>query len=362
MSDNSSGEKSFEPTPQRLAEARRKGDVPRSTDVTAAAVYLGFLGVVVSIGAFAVERAASVLMVFLSHPDRLMGQILGPGGPKLMGVILAEALWAMAPFFAIPITAVVVSLVGQRAVTFSLEKIQPKLSKLSVIKNAQQKFGPTGLVEFLKSLVKLLAIATALAIYLKGDLEKIVGSARSEAHITGTIMMDSLEVLLMVTCAIAVTVGAADIFWQRFDHARKLKMSYQDLKEETKRSEGDPYIKAQRRQRAQSIATNRMLLDVPKADVIIVNPTHYSVALQWERSKGSAPVCIAKGEDEIALRIREIAETASIPIHRDAPTARALHGSVEIGQEIPPDHYRAVAAAIRFADQMRRNARERGDA
>ena len=105
---------------------------------------------------------------------------------------------------------------------------------------------------------------------------------------------------------------------------------------------------------------NRMLLDVPKADVVIVNPTHYAVALKWSRAKGSAPVCVAKGEDEVALRIREVAETARIPIHSDAPTARALHAAVEIGREIRPEHYRAVAAAVRFADRMRASARARG--
>lgn len=119
-------------------------------------------------------------------------------------------------------------------------------------------------------------------------------------------------------------------------------------------------MKGQRRARAQEIATNRMLLDVPKADVVIVNPTHYAVALKWSRSKGSAPVCVAKGVDEVALRIRAVAETARIPVHSDAPTARALHATVEIGREIAPEQYRAVAAAIRFADRMRRAARSRG--
>ncbi len=362
MSDASSGggEKTFDPTPQKLAEARRKGNIPRSQDVTAAAVYLGFFAVVLSVGAFAMQHAASVLMIFLSSPDRLTGRILGPGGPGLMASIMGEALWALAPFFAVPIVAVIVSLVGQQAVTVSGEKLVPKVSKLSILKNAQNKYGPTGLMEFAKSFVKLVAIASTLGIYLAGDLDRMIGAAQSDAKITGALMMQSLVVLLGITCIISVAIAGIDLVWQRFDHARKLKMSYQDLKEESKEAEGDPYIKAQRRQRAQSIATNRMLLDVPKADVIIVNPTHYSVALQWTREKGSAPKCVAKGENEIALRIREIAGSAEIPIHSDPPTARALHATVELGQEIPPQHYRAVAAAIRFADKLRADARARG--
>ncbi|MEM8569734.1 MAG: flagellar type III secretion system protein FlhB [Pseudomonadota bacterium] len=358
--EQTSGEKTFEPTPQRLEEARKKGDIPKSQDVTAAAVYLALLGVVTWLGGLAVERAASSLTVFVARPDEMVGLILGPGGSKLIGSILLEALWALGPFFLIPITAVVVSLVAQRAVVFAGDKIKPKLSKISPISNAKQKFGPTGLVEFLKQFVKLMAIGLTLAVFLNGDLDRMIGAARSEARITGTLMLDSLKILLGAVCVLAVVIAAIDIFWQQYDHHRKLRMSFQDIKEELKRSEGDPHMKQQRRQRAQSIATNRMLLDVPKADVIIVNPTHFAVALKWSRAKGSAPACVAKGENEIAVRIREIAETAKIPIHRDPPTARALFATVEIGAEISPDQYRAVAAAIRFADHARHSARARG--
>jgi flagellar biosynthesis protein FlhB len=356
----SGGEKVFDPTPQKLAEARKKGDIPRSTDVTAAATYLALLAVVGTVGAFALQHAASVLMVFIAQPDRLAGRILGPGGPGLSGAIITEALWALAPIFLVPIVAVLASLFAQQAVTFSGDKIQPKLSRLSMLKNAQNKFGPTGIVEFLKAAVKLAAIAAALFLYLSRDLDRMIGAATAEPQVVGSLMIQSLVVLLTITCVIAVTIAGIDIVWQRFDHARKLRMSYQDLKEEHKQSEGDPHMKAQRRSRAEAIATNRMLLDVPKADVVIVNPTHYAVALKWSRARGTAPVCVAKGEGEVALKIREIAETARIPIHSDPPTARALHATVAIGREIAPEHYRAVAAAIRFADRMRKAARARG--
>jgi flagellar biosynthetic protein FlhB len=273
---------------------------------------------------------------------------------------MAEALWALAPFFLVPIAAVLVSLFAQQAITFSGDKLAPKMSRISILSNAKQKFGPTGLVEFGKSAVKLTAIGTALFFYLAGGLDEFIGAATADPKVLGAMMMQSLTVLLTITCLIAVTIAGIDVVWQRFDHARKLRMSFQDMKEEHKQSEGDPHVKAQRRQRAQEIANNRMLLEVPKADVIIVNPTHYAVALKWSRTKGSAPECVAKGEDEIALKIREIANTAGIPIHSDPPTARALHASVEIGREIRPEHYRAVAAAIRFADRMRKLARARG--
>jgi len=358
--EDTGGEKSFDPTPQRFAEARKRGDIAKSNDVAVAATYLGLLAAALAGGAWAVDRAAAALMIFVSQPDRLEGLVLGPGGARLLGAILGEALIAMAPFFLVPIAAVLVSLFAQQAIIFATEKLQPKASRLSIIANAKQKFGPTGLVEFAKTTVKLGAVATALFFYLSQDLDRMIGAAQAEAKVVGALMMESFVVLLAITAMIAVAIGGIDIVWQRFDHARKLKMSFQELKEETRQSEGDPHMKAQRRSRAEAIATNRMLLDVPKADVVIVNPTHYAVALKWSRNRGTAPVCVAKGEGEVALRMREIAAKADVPLHSDPPTARALHATVEIGREIRPEHYRAVAAAIRFSDRMRQAARARG--
>jgi len=134
-------------------------------------------------------------------------------------------------------------------------------------------------------------------------------------------------------------------------------MSYQDIKDEHKNSEGDPHTKQQRQRRGQEIATNRMLLDVPDADVIIVNPTHFAVALKWEKQPGTAPECVAKGTDEVAAKIREVAATNGVPIHRDAGTARAIYATVEIGQEIEVKHYKAVAAAINFAETIRKKSK-----
>jgi flagellar biosynthesis protein FlhB len=175
--EGGSGEKVFDPTPQRLAEARRKGDIARSTDVTAAATYLGLLAVVATVGAFALSQAASVLMIFVAQPDRLEGKLLGPGGPALSAAILGEALGALAPLFLVPIGAVLVSLFAQQAITFSGEKLQPKLSRLSLLGNARKRFGPSGLVEFAKAATKLASVAVALFLYLARDLDRMIGAA-----------------------------------------------------------------------------------------------------------------------------------------------------------------------------------------
>lgn len=361
MSEGSdSGEKVFDPTPQKLAEARKKGDIPRSNDVTAAATYIALLAVIVTVGGVSIRRAASDLMALIAEPDRLAGQFLGPGGPGLSARLIGDVMVALLPLFLMPILAVLVSLFAQQALVFSGEKLMPKMSRISLLSNAKNKFGPTGLVEFAKSFVKLMAISVALFLYLSRDVDEMIGTAMAEAHVLAALMMETLATLLTIVVLIVVPIAAVDFVWQRFDHSRKLRMSLQDMKDENRHSDGDPHAKAQRRQRGQEIAMNRMLLDVPKADVVIVNPTHYAVALKWSRAKGSAPVCVAKGEDEVALRIREVATTAGIPIHSDPPTARALNATVEIGREIRPEHYRAVAAAVRFADRMRQAAKARG--
>jgi len=149
---------------------------------------------------------------------------------------------------------------------------------------------------------------------------------------------------MILVFLIAAAIGVLDFLWQYAEHIRRNRMSRKDMTDEAKESEGDPHMKHQRRQKAVELAMNKMLAQVPEADVIIVNPEHYAVALKWSREPGAAPVCVAKGVDEIAARIREIAGESGIPLYRDPPLARALHAMVDIGQEILPQHYKAVAA------------------
>lgn len=347
------GEKSHEPTPKKLEDARKKGDIAKSMDISATAAYAGLTVALLAGGAGAMTAFGNNLLPFIGYPDLYIGRILATNGDVLAAPILTAAMIALSPIFALPFILVLVSLVAQRAFVWTPDKIVPKLSRLSMLQNAGQKFGPTGLVQFLKNTVKMLAYAIALVLVLRSNSDAMITALSSTKQDVVALMGDIILQLLIVTTCIATIIGLGDLLWQRFDHARKLRMSFQDLKDENKASEGDPHMKNQRRQRAHDIATNRMLNDVPEADVIIVNPTHFAVALKWSRKRFDAPICVAKGQDEIAARIREIAAVNNIPIHSDPPAARLLHATLEIGEEIHPDHYASVAAAIRFADQMR---------
>lgn len=357
--EDTGGEKTFDPTPSRLEEARRKGDIAKSTDISAASAYLGLLMVCLGFGAALVETAGGALMAFLSDAD-LLSDMAFSGDARVIARLGTAVALAALPLVGLPFALVLASLLAQRVFVVVPDKLQPKLSRISPLSGIRNKFGLTGLMEFAKALVKLVAIAAVAGIYLSKQSEMLAGLSATEPAMVAGALGHVLVALLAVICAIAVSIGLLDLVWQHANHRRKLRMTLQDIKEETKRSEGDPHTKSQRQSRAREIATNRMLLDVPKADVVIVNPVHVAVALRWSREKGSAPVCVAKGKDEVARKIRDAAATAGVPIQRDPPTARAIHATVKIGRQIRPEHYRAVAAALRFAEEMRRKVQEQG--
>ena len=358
--DASGGEKTHDPTQKKLEDARKKGDIAKSTELAVTASYLALFIAFFAIGGQALQSSGAGLSVFLEQPDRLTGQILGPGGGLLSARLVWASVGSLSPLFIVPLAGALLAFVAQRAFVFSLEKLQPKLSRVSPIATAKQKFGPTGLVEFAKSTAKLIAISLIAGVLLWVEISAIVGSARATPAALSVTMSAMFMRLFTGILVVSAAIAFIDFAWQRFDHMRKLRMSFQDIKDENKEVEGDPHLKNRRRQRAVEISKNQMLADVPEADVVIVNPTHVSVALKWSRAKGTAPVCVAKGVDHVALQIREIADRSGVPLHRDVPTARALYDLVEIGDEIPPEQYKAVAAAIRFAEDMRRKARARG--
>ncbi|NVO56823.1 flagellar biosynthesis protein FlhB [Rhodobacteraceae bacterium B1Z28] len=350
-------DKSFDPTPQKLQKARDKGEVAKSNDLSVVAGYTGLLITLLTAGQYTAEHLGALFVVLLDQSDEVAHLVsTGPAAAPIAGM-LKGALIPVALMFALPAAAVLLSLIAQRALIFAPSKLKPKLSRISIPSNAKNKFGRGGLFEFAKSFVKLVIYGTCLALFLRANLTEILSASAAPAQSSILLMMNLLFRFLFIVIAIALAIGIVDYLWQYAEHIRKNRMSRKEIQDETKDAEGDPHVKQQRRQRAQEIATNQMMADVPDADVVIVNPTHFAVALRWSRATGTAPVCVAKGVDEIAAAIRSAAGQAGVPIHSDPPTARALHASVEIGQEIAEEHYRPVAAAIRFAEAMRKRAK-----
>ena len=350
-------EKTHEATPRRLERAREQGDVPRSQDAQTFAAYVGLAGAMGLGAGWAAVGLGEALMAPLAHPVDMAALMLGGGAQELLPAWGWRILLHALPFVAAPALIILALLIAQRAVVAAPDKLVPKLSRLSPVENAKQKYGPTGLVEFLKSFVKLVAVSVILGLVILEEIDRLPGYVGLAPGALGPLLSAQFWALMTGLLVLTAALGFADLLWQQAEHLRRNRMSHQDIKEEGKQAEGDPHMKAERRERARAMANNRMLQDVPEADVVIANPTHVAIALSWDRAPGTAPVCRAKGQDALALRIREIAEAAGVPVHHDPPTARALHAMVEVGCEVPPEHYRAVAAAILFADRMAEKAR-----
>ncbi len=350
------GEKSHDATQKKLDDARKKGEVARSNEVNVALSYFGVWLLFAVFGGASISNLGVTLQGGLQSafsPDQSL--LFSPGlfAPLLLGAGGLVALMA-----AVPATLIVLALLSQRTLLFTTSKLQPKLSRVSVLKNAQNKFGRGGLFEFAKSFVKLIVFSLCLAVFLQINFDIIVGSAAAGDRGAILVLFDLMKSFLSLAVLIAASIAVIDYGWQIAEHQRKNRMSHKELRDESKESEGDPHLKQARRMRAQEVAMNQMMGDVPTADVVIVNPTHYAVALKWEGSRTAAPVCVAKGVDEVALQIKAIAKDSQVAVHSDPPTARAIFAVVEIGQEISPEHYAAVAVAIRFAETLRQGSKK----
>lgn len=354
--EEDSAEKPFEPTQRKLDEARRKGEIAKSADLFVASAYAGFFLTGLALGGQMLINAGSTLQAFLDRADVMAETGFGGSHQKLWASAAADLIPALLPWFVVPIVCVILMIVAQRAFTFTPSKLAFKFNRLSPISNAKNKYGRSGLFEFAKSFVKLTVYAICLALFLSFRLSDVSGAALLSATQAVAVMFELILQFVLLVLLIATAIGGIDYLWQKSDFLRRNRMSLKEMRDEAKESEGDPHLKQERRQRAQKIATNRMLGDVPDADVVIVNPTHYAVALKWSRLPGDAPECVAKGVDEMAARIREIAIENAVPVRHDPPTARALFATVDIGHQIDPEYFKAVAAAIRFAESMREKA------
>lgn len=344
-------DRQHEPSEQKLRKAREQGDVPRSTEATTALTYLGVFG------AFAMGMAV-VVPAWLGLAERLLGAEALPDGAesvaRSLGLLSGAAVLGVA---LVPAALVVAGLLAQRGLVVTPSRLAPDLKRIDPFRNAGQKFGKTGLVSFAISLAKLCGV-TLGGVLLFSTLGRTVAQA---ASMGATAWIGALPVLIRQVLLLALSVAAVfagiDLLWKHFDFRRRNRMTRKEVEDEHKDSEGDPHLKAARRQKAVDLALGSMLADVERADVVIVNPTHYAVALEWKRGSGRAPVCLAKGVDEVAARIRQRARDHKVPIWSDPPCARALHAGVRIGDEIPCTEFGPVAAAIRFAEAMRAKAR-----
>lgn len=348
--DQDKSEKTEEPTTKRIDEAFKKGTVPKSQEVNHWFMLAGGTAV---LGLFTSDIADGVIAnftQFLAAPHAIStdaGQLLQ----------LAESLgFKVVGFLALPLLVLVgAALAGnllQHRLVFSANKMVPELSKLSPLKGAKKIFGTKGAIDLLKATAKIVVIGGLVVAIVWPDMSDLRHAPTMElTSVAAFIRHEALKIAMAVLAVMAV-VAIGDTFYQRYDWFENLRMSVKDLKDESKQSEGDPHVKAKIRQLRGERARTRMMAAVPDADVVITNPTHFAVALKYEAESMGAPKVVALGQDNIALRIREVAEENNVPIVENPPLARGLFASAELDREIPAEFFKAVAEVIGYVMRL----------
>jgi flagellar biosynthetic protein FlhB len=348
--DDDKSQQTEEPTQKRLDQAREQGDVVKSTEVTAFVLLGGGTLAIAMFGKYTAVGLARTLTTFLEQPDAM--SVDGAGLSAMMRLLLPQIAIALMPIFAVIIAAGLAGHLLQARPGFALDKIAPDLSKLSPLAGFRRLFGVEGWMNLLKGLVKIAIVGIAIWTQLwpeRGGLESILDQS------TVGVVGDMSRLLFKVLTASLVTLGmiaGLDYFWQRMRWLSRNRMSKQDIKEEYRQNEGDPVIKSKIRALRHERAKKRMMTAVPQATVVIANPTHFAVALKYESGKMAAPVCVAKGVDALALRIRAVAEENNVPVVENPPLARALHAAIEIDEPVPPEHFKAVAQVIGYVFRL----------
>lgn len=351
MSDNDqSGEKTEQPTPKRLNDARKDGNIPRSRELSTAAVYgacvlamMAFSGSLAANGVAWMQRALRPDLRLLQHPQELFGHA---------GSLLLAGMLVISPLLAIGLLASFISPLLMGGLQWTNKSLMPKLDRMSPLAGIKRLYGPDALAEFAKSLLRVLFVGVAGGLMMASSLPLLRGLLHKPLE---TAMHDGLQSALRLMLATAVAfflLAALDAPYQRWNWLRKLKMTREELKREMKESEGSPEVKGRIRQLQMQASQRRMMQDVPGADVIVVNPTHYAVALKYQGEKMNAPVVVARGVDEVALRIRALAQQHRVAVVSAPPLARALYREGQLGKEIPVRLYSVVAQVLSYVYQL----------
>ncbi len=347
-------EKTEEPSQKKLDDARKKGNIPKSQEITSWFMMLAATLFILILSGSMANSLAGLLGAVMGRLDEIPMDSVGLGG-FLWQLVLAVAAIIALPFLLFWLAGVAGNIV-QFPPILTTEPIKPKLSKISPKAGFKRLFSATSLVNFLKSLFKLVLVTIVIAIILLPKRDLLDSAIQLDpAELPALVRSLSLQVLGGVLAVLTVIAGA-DYIWTRHTWYKKLRMTLKEVRDEHKMQEGDPHIQAKIRQIRRERSQQRMMQSVPKASVVITNPTHFAVALKYEEGM-EAPVCLARGQDNIALRIREIAQEHDIAIVENKPLARALYASTNIDEEIPIEHFKAVAEVIGYVFRLRNKKR-----
>ena len=350
--ENDDASKTEEPTDKKLADARKKGQVATSKEVGSFFVLLGGTIMILLMAPGMAEGVMRVVIPFVERPD-----MMEMNGPALLKTAIS-ILQGLAFSIGLPILMLLVfgvlGHVVQNGLLFAGERIKPDLGKINPLKGLKNIFGMKNLVEFFKAVLKLVLVGLILVLIITPELDNIPAYTGFSLKSVIDELYDMTAIMLIVVLSLTAIIAALDFSYQKYEFKKRMRMTQQEVKEEHKQTEGSPEIKAKIRQIRTERAQQRMMQAVPTADVVVTNPTHYAVALKYDIDTMVAPVCVAKGQDNIALKIREVAEEHDVVIMENPPVARALYATVDIDQQVPPEHYQAVAEIISYVYKLKK--------
>lgn len=353
MAEQSSdkSQKTEEPTQKKLDDSRKKGEIANSREVSHWFMILAATIIVALMAPSLSTDVKLVLQKFLAMPHAIpvekgnVAAIIGDAASEIGFIMIIPMVLFIAAAFG--------SAIVQGGLVVAVERITPKMDRASPLAGMKRLFSFKSVAEFIKGVLKITivgAVATMLVLPYFEGLEQLV---KMEMTGAAAVLHSLVSRLLVGVLAIVTVIAVIDFLYQRFEHMKQMRMSHQEIKDEFKQTEGDPMVKARLRQIRQERARQRMTAAVPEASVVITNPTHFAVALKYELDEMDAPVLLAKGQDFLALKIREIAKEHDIPIIENPPIARALYAGVEVDQEIPPEHFKAVAEIIGYVFKLK---------
>ncbi|SDW27296.1 flagellar biosynthesis protein FlhB [Paenibacillus sp. CF384] len=347
-----SQEKTERATPKKRQDARKKGQTAKSPEIPAALILFFVFLSFIMMGDYYKVRLMRMFGLLLEQ--KLLMQVTTDNVVTLFSDLMMQGFMLLAPIFAITVIVAILGNYAQIGIIFTGEPLMMKFSKISPLKGFKQIFSLHSVVEFVKNILKLLLIGFMVYWILWSELDVIMQLATvSIGGIFSFIARVTIKLGLFIGAILAV-LAIFDYLFKRYEHEKSLKMSKQDIKDEYKKAEGDPLIKGKIRERQRRMALQRMMQDVPKADVVITNPTHFAIAILYEGSKMEAPKVIAKGMDFVALRIKEVAKEHGVIMMENRPLARALYDRTEIGDTVPVDLFQAVAEVLAYVYKLKK--------
>ena len=343
--------KTEEPTTKRLSEARERGQVSKSQEVNH---WMAILALTLLVLVFIIPMMrdlAVTLSGFFAHSDSFLTD--QQAAKSLMGEAAEKTGWILALPFGIVIIMAVASNILQTGFLFATQQLKPQLQRISPVAGFKRLFSARSLVEFTKGIVKISLVGAVATMVVMPEMKTIASHMYGSLPDALTFLRSEALKVLVAVLFVMIIIAVIDLAFQRWDYLQSLRMTRQEVKDEFKQTEGDPLIKARLRQLRAQRARQRIAQAVPRADVVVTNPTHYAVALEYDEGVSVAPKVTAKGIELLARRIRELAEQHDVPIVENPPLARALYDEVELDQEVPPQHYQAVAEIISYVMRLR---------